>query len=58
MSWDFRTYWGEERCIQGFLGQPELKTQLGRPKRRWGIILKWIFNNFLSGYGLDKLGSR
>jgi len=25
----------EERCMQGFGGEPEGKTPLGRPRRRW-----------------------
>jgi hypothetical protein len=25
------------------MGKPEGKTSLGRPTRRWWIILKWIF---------------
>jgi hypothetical protein len=24
------------------VGKPERKKQLGRPRRRWGIILEWI----------------
>jgi hypothetical protein len=26
---------GEKRCIQGFDGEPERKSPLGRPRRRW-----------------------
>jgi hypothetical protein len=36
------TYWRRERCIQG---RPEGNTPFGRPRRRWRIILKWIFKN-------------
>jgi hypothetical protein len=25
-----------------FVGKPEAKRPLGRPRRTWGIILKWI----------------
>jgi len=25
------------------VGKPEGKRPLGKPRRRWGIILKWIF---------------
>jgi hypothetical protein len=25
------------------VGKPEGKRPLGRPRRRWGIIIKWIF---------------
>jgi hypothetical protein len=53
MGGDFSTYWQEERCMQGFVGKPEVKRELGRPTRRWGIILQWIFKNLLGGFGLD-----
>ena len=29
------TYEGEDRCIRGFVGKPEGKKPLGRPRRRW-----------------------
>jgi len=35
MSRAFGTYGGEERCVQGFVGEPEGKRKLGRPWRRW-----------------------
>ena len=53
MGGAFSTYWREERCIQGFVGKPEFKRQLGVPTRRWGIILKWILKNLRGGFGLD-----
>jgi hypothetical protein len=53
MGGAFSTYWREERCVQGFVGKPDYKRQLGRPTRRWGIILKWIFKNLRGGFGLD-----
>ena len=31
------------------LGKPEGKRPLGRPRRRWGIILKWIFRKWNVG---------
>ena len=31
---------GEERCIQGFGGEPEGKRALGRPRRRWEDNIK------------------
>ena len=35
------------RCAQGFfVGKPEGKRPLGRPRRRWGIILRWIFRKW------------
>jgi len=33
------TYGGEERSIQGF-SEPEGKSSLGRPRRRW-MLRKW-----------------
>jgi len=34
------TYGGEERCIQGFVGKPEGKRPLGRPRHRWEDNIK------------------
>ena len=35
---------GEDRGVHRVLvGKPEGKRPLGRPRRRWGIILRWIF---------------
>jgi len=35
---------GERRCTyRVLLGKHEGKRQLGRPRRRWKIILRWIF---------------
>jgi hypothetical protein len=37
-------YGVEDRCTHGFLdGELERRRPLGRRKRSWGIILKWIF---------------
>ena len=36
---------GEERRIQDFVGKPEGKKPLGRPRRRW-IIFRWIFRKW------------
>jgi len=36
-------YGGEERCIQGLVGRPEIKRHIGRPSVDGRIILKWIF---------------
>jgi len=43
------TYRGEERRIQGFGGKPERKRPLGRPRRRWGTLLKWVFRKWVVG---------
>jgi hypothetical protein len=38
---------GEVRSIRRVLvGKPEGKRPLGKPKYRWGIILKLIFNKY------------
>jgi len=34
------TFGGDERCIQGFVGKPEGKRPLGRPRRRWEDNIK------------------
>jgi hypothetical protein len=35
---------GEDRGVHRVLvGKPEGKRPLGRPRRRWAIILRWIF---------------
>ena len=35
---------GERRGVYRVLvGKPERERPLGRPRRRWGIILRWIF---------------
>jgi hypothetical protein len=35
------------------VGKPEGKRPLGRPRRRWRIILRWIFWKWDVGCGLD-----
>ena len=38
---------GEGRDVHRVLvGKPEGKRPLGRPRRRWGIILRWIFRKW------------
>jgi len=38
---------GERRGLYRFLvGEPEGKRPLGRPRRRWAIILRWIFRKW------------
>ena len=35
---------GERRDVYRVLvGKPEGKRPLGRPRRRWGIIIRWVF---------------
>jgi len=38
------------------VGKPEWKWRHGRPRRRWAVILRWIFK-WDVGYGLDRAGS-
>ena len=38
---------GEERDVHRVLvGKPEGKRPLERPRRSWGIILRWIFRKW------------
>jgi hypothetical protein len=32
----------KRNAYRKLMGKPEGKRPLGRPRRRWGIILKWI----------------
>jgi hypothetical protein len=49
---------GERRCAYKILvGRPERRRPLGRPKRRWRIILEWVFKKRDGEYGLDYSGS-
>jgi hypothetical protein len=36
------TYGEEERCIQGFIGKPEGKRPLRRPRHRWEDNIKMV----------------
>jgi hypothetical protein len=42
---------GKEKFIQGFGVKPEGKTPLGRTRRGWRIIIKWIFRKWDGGLG-------
>ena len=38
---------GERRGVYRVLvGKPEGKRPLGRPRHRWGIILRWVFRKW------------
>jgi len=38
---------GEGRVVyRGLVGKPEGTRPLGRSRRRWGIILRWIFRKW------------
>jgi hypothetical protein len=38
------------------VGRPEGRRPLGRPRRRWRIILRWIFRKWEGLWGLDGAG--
>jgi hypothetical protein len=43
-----------ERCAyRVFVRKHEGKRLFGRPRSRWGIILKLIFNTWEGGHGMD-----
>jgi hypothetical protein len=49
---------GEVRGVYSALvGKPEGKSPLGRPRRRWGIILRCIFRKLEGSWRLDGVGS-
>ena len=38
---------GERRGVYRVLvGKPEVKMSLGRPRLRWGIVLRWILRKW------------
>jgi hypothetical protein len=41
------------RAYRVLAEKPEGKRQLGRSRRRLGIILKWIFRKWDWGHGLE-----
>jgi len=50
--------YGDGRGVHRVLvGKPEGKGPLGRPRRRWGIIVRWIFGKWNVGWRLDRVGS-
>jgi hypothetical protein len=41
---------GERRGVYRVLvGKPEGKRPFGRPRRRWEVILRWIFRKYNAG---------
>jgi len=49
---------GERRVLcRVLVGKPEGKRSLGRPRRRWRTILRWLFRKWDVGYGRDRVGS-
>ena len=38
-------------------GKPEGKRPLGRPRRRWEVILRWILRKLEGVWRLDGVGS-
>jgi hypothetical protein len=39
------------------VGKPEGKKSLGRPRRKWRIILRWSFRKWRGSWGMDGVGS-
>jgi hypothetical protein len=50
------TYWERRGTYRVLVWKPEGMTRLGRPRRRWKIILKRIFKKWDWGQGLDRSG--
>ena len=49
---------GERRGVcRVLVRKSEGKRPLWRPRRRWSVILRWIFRKWDVGYGLDRAGS-
>jgi hypothetical protein len=49
---------GERRgAYRVLVGKPQGRRPLGRQRRRWGIILKWILQMWDRGHGLERSGS-
>jgi len=49
---------GERRVLcRVLVGKPEGKRSLGRPRRRWRTILRWLFRKWDVGYGRDRVSS-
>ena len=45
---------GKRRGVYRVLvGKPEGKKPVGRPWRRWGIMLRWISRKWAGGGGMD-----
>ena len=50
MGWACSTYRERIDANRVLTGKPEGNRPLRRPRRRWGIILRWIFRKF---HGVD-----
>jgi hypothetical protein len=46
MGWAFSTHREMRVAYSILVGKPEGKTPLGRPRRKWRIILRWIFKRW------------
>jgi hypothetical protein len=50
--------YGERRgAYRALVGKPDGRRPLGRPRLRWGILLKWIFERLDGGNRLDRSAS-
>ena len=45
----------EKRCVQGYCGKPEGKKPIGRPKRRWRIMIRWISRKWDGKRGMHRI---
>ena len=52
------TYWGEERCIQGFGGEIEESKLLDRLRRRWEDNIKMDLREVEWGAGTGSIWLR
>jgi hypothetical protein len=58
MGWEWQVSLVEKRGeYRIFIEKPEERRSLGRPRRRWGIILKCIFKMWDGGHEVDQSGS-
>jgi hypothetical protein len=44
----------KRRPYRVLVGKPEGRRPLGRPRRKWRIILKWILEKWDGGHALDR----
>jgi hypothetical protein len=43
------TYGEKSGAYRILVGRPEVRRPFGRPRRRWEVILKWIFKKWDEG---------
>jgi hypothetical protein len=47
MGWTCSTYGEDENAYRILVGNSDGKKPLGRPRRRWDVILEWILGKQL-----------